>query len=122
MKGMKMSIQISAAIEELTGEGYQCVMVSFPKDEALQILGRFAGLCIDRYKTLEIRDKNAKLIISKGEMKIMYLGRGFTAETNLTQDILDLILGCCYDQVFAMYDDPHVDFEFERFDLTIGWR
>ena len=116
-----MSISISAKIEEMTGEGYNCCIVSFPKEDAHQILGRFAGLHIDRYKTLEIRDKNAKLIISKGEMKILYLGRAFSAETKLTQDALDVMLGCCYDQAFTMYDVPHVDFEFEDFELTFGW-
>ncbi len=116
-----MSICISAKMEELTLEDYRCASVSFPKDDALQILGRFAGLRIDRYKTLEIWDKNVKLIISKAKMKIEYFGREFSAESKLTEDDLDLILGCCYDQAFAMYDAPHVDFEFEDFDLTIGW-
>lgn len=116
-----MSISISAKIEELTLEDYRCASVFFPKDDALQILGRFARLHIDKYNTLEILDKNAKVIISKGKMKIEYSGRGFSAETKLTQDALDVLLGCCYDQVFAMYDAPHVDFEFEDFDLTFGW-
>lgn len=117
-----MSIQISAVLEELNEEKYRCVMVSFPKDNVFQILGQFAGMHTDRFRTLEIRDQNAELIISKGKMKIEYSGRGFHVQTRLTQDVLDLILGCCYDQAFAMYDAPHVDFEFEDFDLTIGWR
>ena len=117
-----MSIQISAVLDELNDENYRCVMVSFPKDNVIQILGQFVGLHTDRFRTLEIRDKNAELIISKGKMKIEYSGRGFTAETKLTQDALDLIMGCCYDQAFSMYDAPHVDFEFEDFDLTIGWQ
>jgi len=116
-----MSIQISAVLDELNDENYRCVMVSFPKDNVFQILGQFVGLCIGRTKTLEIRDKDAKLIITKGEMKIMYLGRAFSAETKLTQDALNVMLGCCYDQAFTMYDAPHVDFEFENFDLTLGW-
>lgn len=116
-----MSVSISAKIEELIVEDDRCVSVSFPKDDVLRILGQFTGLYIDRFTALEIQDKNTKLIISKGKMKIMYLGREFSAETKLTQDALDVMLGCCYDQAFAMYDAPHVDFEFEDFDLTFGW-
>lgn len=116
-----MSIQISAVMEELNEGKYRCVMVSFPKDDVFQIMGQFVGLCIGRTKTLVIRDKKAQLTISKGKMMITYSGLGFTAQTKLTQDALDLIMDCCYDQAFAMYDAPHVDFEFEDFDLTIGW-
>ena len=116
-----MSIYINATIEEMRGENYNCIFVTFPQDFVMQILGRFAGLQIDRYNTLVIQGGNSKLIISKKEMMIKFCGIDRPIENKLTQDVLDVIVGCCYDKAFAIYDSPHIDIEFKNISLTFLW-
>ncbi len=112
---------IPCKIECVKDDDYLCAIITLRKEFAIELLLLLDALKYDRIRKFACNDKKCSAIFSlalDGEMQIYISG---LIQENLLCTQTDLLRCCCIDCVFENYDFPHVDYEFEKVDLTIGF-